>query len=214
MAIMKFTKILVVMTLSILFLSACSIPFGDGKLKISTDGVTITDEKGEDVTIDFNVDEENGTGGITFTDDQGEEVSIDFNVDGEEGEITFGGSGGEDGAMKIGTDLNIPESFPKEIPFPATYNIIQTLDLPDQIQIHYITDSEIDEITDMYEKFLHDNGITDLATSKFGDEENYVVQYHGNLNNNMIFFSIMSNNNLEDDYITQVSIGINKEANE
>lgn len=206
---MKSMRILIILTLLVFFIAGCSLPFGDGKLKISKDGLTVTDEDGEDINIDFNVDEDDGTGGITFTDQDGEEVSIDFNIDeeGEEAEFTISGLGeDEQGSFKIGADLDVPENLPKDIPLPKDLSVHQSLDVPGHVQFSFFTSDEYDKVVDMYHDYFDNNSkFTDVQTISYDSTEEKALQYLAQLEDGSILITIAETNEVEN-YKTTVSI--------
>src|SRR5690625_4461605 len=77
----------------VLLLTGCiNIPIGDGnKMKISKDGITFTDEEG-------------GQHSITIDEEEGQVSMKGFGMDGEDEEIS------------VGQNLDIPNSFPTDIP--------------------------------------------------------------------------------------------------
>lgn len=118
-------------------LAGCiAIPIGDGnKLKISKDGITITDSEGGEHSI---------------------------TVDADEGEVKVEGFGmDEDGELKVGENLDIPETFPKDIPLPKDANIFQASAIPNAVTIFYVTEVSTEEIDKMYEDYFNSGIFTE-----------------------------------------------------
>lgn len=144
---MKMMKYSILLLFSSILLVGCiNIPLGDGnKLKVSKDGITITDNEGDEHTI--SVDEDKG----------------EVNIDG------FGAD--EDGVnYKHGDNLDPPENFPSDIPLTDDANIMQTNSSSTAIYVGYVTKKSPDEINDLYLPYLEGDKFTE-GPSTFENEE-------------------------------------------
>lgn len=151
--------------LSILLAGCISIPIGDGKLKLGTDGISVVDEEGGEHSFGFDNDSEE----LTFK-------TVD--ADGNETDVAFG------------TDLELPDSFPSEIPVPKDANIITSMDLPDGMTVSYVIESDFDLIEKMYKDFANSK-LTDLERQEFEVEGLGNVTYSGKMGEG--FVSIVIN---------------------
>lgn len=119
----------------ILLLTACfNIPLGDGnKLKLGKDGVTFTDEEGDETKIA---------------------------VDKDEGQINIsGGKDGDEVDLSFGEDLDLPATFPKDMPLTedATIHQSTTTKGGKEWAVSYSTKESLDSVTAMYLTYLEAN---------------------------------------------------------
>ncbi|WP_217587180.1 hypothetical protein [Lentibacillus saliphilus] len=128
---MKFVKKGSFIFVIMLLLSGCfNIPIGDGnKLKLSKDGVTVTDKEGQEHSV--TVDEDN------------EQVKVKgFGQDGEEASVT------------IGNNTEIPDAFPSDIPLPDDAEVFQASEIQELVSVGYETKVTPEEIGELYVGYL------------------------------------------------------------
>src|SRR5690625_2595708 len=129
MKVLKGTLLLIFLTI---FLAGCiNIPIGDGnKIKISKEGVTFTDEEGGEHSI---------------------------NIDEEEGQLNLKGFGmdEDDEGVTLGQNLELPDSFPSDIPIPDDANIFQSSSVQSAFAVSFETSTSIDETIELYETYMN-----------------------------------------------------------
>lgn len=179
---MRRLKALTLLLLTTILLAGCfSIPIGDGnKVKLSKKGVTLTDEDGKEHSI---------------------------TVDEEEGQVTMKGFGMEDdeGEMKFGGDLEVPDSLPKDIPIASDADIIQSSIVQSVTSISYTTEIDISEIEAMYEAFFGKDIFNGKPSVMEQRSDGYLFKMiEGERDDGNIFVQINGSN--EDEEATQVTI--------
>lgn len=146
---MKQIKIGLFFLLMLIFLTGCiKIPIGDGNsLKISKDGLTVSDSDGEVST--FSIDED------------GKSLSVSSG-DGEEWQGSFG------------ENIEISEDFPlKDLPIPEEANIISaqkmSLDEGNGLIVIYTYEGEIESLSKMYVDNFKQNSFEEIEEASLGD---------------------------------------------
>lgn len=159
---MKQIKIRLFFLLMLVFLTGCiKIPIGDGNsLKISKDGLAVSDSDGEVST--FSIDED------------GESLSVSSG-DGEEWEGTFG------------ENIEIPEEFPlKDLPIPKDANVISaqrmSLEEGNGSIIIYTYEGEIESLRKIYVENFNENGFEEVEEASLGDVEYATISAKKNSN--------------------------------
>src|SRR5690625_2460982 len=131
-----------------IFLTGCiKIPIGDGNsLKISKDGLTFSDQDGEESAISIDKNNE----------------SFSISSDGEEWEGSFG------------ENVSLPDDFPvADLPIPKEANIISTQKMTfeegDGSIVIYMYEGEIADLTKMYVDTFNTNGFVEVEKASLGD---------------------------------------------
>lgn len=171
----------------VLLLTGCiNIPIGDGnKMKISKDGITFTDEEG-------------GQHSITIDEEEGQVSMKGFGMDGEDEEIS------------VGQNLDIPNSFPTDIPIPDNANIVQASSIQSVTTISFTTTIDIEQIVDLYESYLN-SGIlvAEPNVMDFQGEGSINKMYSGERKDGQL--SIVIDGSIEREYDTKVQISFSEE---
>lgn len=173
-------KKLSLLLLLCIFLAGCiNIPFGnDSGIKLSKDGITVTDEEGKKHRI--GLDEDNNQVSVTSTNEKGEEVEMEW-----------------------GDDLELPASFPTDIPIPDNIRIFQASDLGESVTVGYEVSADFDDIRQLYEAFMKEStAITKQAKMEGQDGMNQHVQFQGQREDGSI--SIMINNIQQNEELIRV----------
>lgn len=146
---MKQIKIGLFFLMLITILTGCiKIPIGDGNsLKLSKDGLTVSDTDGKETTINIDKDDE----------------SFSLTLDGEE---EWEGSFGE--------NVTIPEEFPiKDLPIPDGANIISaqkmSLEEGNGSIIIYTYEGEIESLSKLYVDNFKQNSFEEVEEASLGD---------------------------------------------
>lgn len=113
----------------ILLLAGCSIPVGEGRLGISTDGINITTEDGEEVNVQL--------------DREGDQITIS----------------GEDGAFSIGGEVDIPDNFPTDVPIPEDAEVFTGSVIEKDTNVAYTINKNTIEIDRLYSDYFYSNNI-------------------------------------------------------
>lgn len=109
----------------LIFLTGCiNIPLGDGELKVTRDGLTVTDEEGEEYNVDIGNDEGQ------------------FSISSDEGEISLGAS------------VDIPADFPSDIPLADDAVVVSAVDMEELVAVTYGSEIDINTIDDMYKNYI------------------------------------------------------------
>ena len=126
---MKVVKNISGLGISILLLAGCSIPLGDGRLGISTDGINITTDDGEEVNVQL--------------DREGDQITIS----------------GEDGAFSIGGEVDIPNNFPEDVPIPDDAEVFTGSVIEKDTNVAFTINENAIEIDKLYSDFFYSNNI-------------------------------------------------------
>lgn len=120
------------------FVTGCfNIPIGDGnKMKISKEGIKVTDEKGDEHSI-------------TIDQDEGQMKMTGFGMDEDDDEVT------------LGQNLDVPKSMPDDIPIPDDANIFQSSDVTESTLIAYEVDTDPNEVDQLYEQYFNSDVFTE-----------------------------------------------------
>lgn len=187
---MKIIKRLFVLGLIAFFLTGCfNIPLGDGnKLKLSKDGITITDEEGE-------------------------EHSITIDEDKEQLKVQGFGMDEEDDGVALGENLSIPNSFPKDIPIPDDANVYQTSDVKSVVSVFYETMIQVDQVIEEYESYFNSSVLIETPDVAQEQTEEGVYQvFEGVREDGTLHIQINGSNESEDG--TKVNIVFSASADE
>ncbi|WP_284141615.1 MULTISPECIES: hypothetical protein [unclassified Virgibacillus] len=149
---MRLLQISIFLSLFTIFLAGCiDIPIGsEGKLKVSKDNIKISDEEGNEQNISI--------------DTEGENVTVSGSGSGSEN---------EDVSMNIGNNVELPETFPSDIPIPEKANIFQATEADGMISIAYDAPTKVEDIEKLY---------TDYINSEIFSEQNSVIEQSGDIN--------------------------------
>lgn len=139
------------LTILMIVLTGCiKIPLGDdGSLKLSKDGITVTDKDGKDTTIKADTDD----GSFSMSSNEGEEFNMAF-----------------------GDDLDVPEDFPvDDLPIPKDAKIVSsqkttTEDGSGEVVI-YVYEGIFNELAKFYESHFEKSGYEAIETGSIDSEE-------------------------------------------
>lgn len=165
------------------FLSSCvSIPTGDGgKLKISKGGIEVEDKEGEKLAFSLDKDKES--------------YNLDF---------------GDGNSTQIGTNIEIPEDFPKDIFLPSNGQLIQSTKteeggLPTYV-LTFLVEGNHTENRKLYDDFLKDNGY-EVQEQSIGDMS---IALHGKKLTRYLHYQLLGSDE-EATYTVSVSYGHSQE---
>lgn len=126
-----------IVLLTLILVGCFSLPIGDGnKLKISTDGIAVTDSEG-------------GEQGFTLEENDETLTMKSFSTGDEEVEVIFG------------DNLALPDDFPNDIPLADDANIHQTNIVESAITIAYTTKMSAEDIDKVYEAYFNSDHFVD-----------------------------------------------------
>lgn len=185
---MKKVKVSFIIGLLTIFLAGCfNIPIGDGnKIKISKDGVTITDAEGSEGKISL--------------DQEGEQINIEgFSNDDK---FQFG----------LGEDVNIPDDFPKDIPIPDKAKVFQASSVDGTSLISYGITMDLDELVALYEKYFNSNVFVDEpGTSSLESEEFIMRTFEGQRKDGRLSVQIQTTGKEEDEIAVIIYFNVEEE---
>ena len=128
-------KVLLLGTALIILTGCFNIPIGDGnKLKLSKDGVTLTDGEG-------------GTHSITLDEDEGQVHFEGFGMD------------EDDEGMSFGQNLSVPDALPGDIPITDDASVYQSSSIQGNVSVVYATNVSNDDVMSLYENYFNSSNV-------------------------------------------------------
>lgn len=183
---MKSIRISLLLIMTIIFLAGCiAIPIGDGnKLRLSKKGIIVTDEDGDEHSI--TIDEEEKSLSITG-----------FGMDEDEG-------------IQLGENLDLPETFPEEIPIANDAQILSSSSVGGNIIVYYHTDLPYEDVKHEYKNYYEAEAASfdgEVQITEQEDVEYKNIELEGIKGNESVHVYIEA-----DEEGTTVYIGISNEG--
>lgn len=161
------------LALTSLLVGCVGIPLGDGnKLEVSDDGINVTGEEGE-------------------------EYSLSINEESDQIEVTGSGNDGEDMTLTMGDNIEIPETFPVDIPLPEEANIFQAVDIDESISVAFEIAVDIQEIDTLYKEHINSDIYSDLVSNASQAGSDSHLQYSAERQEGRLNISIMNSQQVE-----------------
>lgn len=180
-------KLALFVLVAVVLVGCIKIPTGDGgSIKLSKDGVTIANEEGN--TTDIQYDDKEGQLKIT---------------DGEDGEAFN---------VTVGTNSELPDGFPTEIPIADDATIIQSANMSEGNELYfmitYASKNPIESIKDLYRHYINGSDYVQVDplhdTNELFEE---VDMYHGMIEDEKYFMvSIFEDEDSDGGEIVMVSL--------